>query len=138
MPRPTRARVQRPGNPATAREKYWAAHEKITVRRGTLAPAAPSRPAAEPVDLDDVEALRKELGVAIDIDPGTFPDVINLRSGGHMEVAILSTLEFVAPREVDSGSLTFGRSGRELEHPRVNLVTLTATASMTSFVTSES
>ena len=56
-----RARVQRPGQPATAREKYWAAHEKITVRRGTLAPAAPSRPAAEPVDGDDVEALRKEL-----------------------------------------------------------------------------
>ena len=29
-----RARVQRPGDPGTAREKYWAAHEKITVRRG--------------------------------------------------------------------------------------------------------
>src|SRR5439155_6925318 len=28
-----RARVQRPGDPGTAREKYWAAHEKITVRR---------------------------------------------------------------------------------------------------------
>ena len=56
-----RARVQRPGQPATAREKYWAAHEKITVRRGTLAPAATSRPTPEPVDVDDVEALRKEL-----------------------------------------------------------------------------
>jgi hypothetical protein len=56
-----RARVQRPGNPATAREKYWAAHEKIAVRRGTLAPAAPSRPTPEPVVGDDVEALRKEL-----------------------------------------------------------------------------
>ena len=55
------ARVQRPGNPATAREKYWAAHEKITVRRGTLAPAATSRPTPEPVDGDDIEALRKEL-----------------------------------------------------------------------------
>src|SRR3989454_2135155 len=30
-----RARVQRPGDPGTAREKYWAAHVKITVRRGT-------------------------------------------------------------------------------------------------------
>src|SRR3989449_10464642 len=30
-----RARVQRPGDPGTAREKYWAAHEKITVRRMT-------------------------------------------------------------------------------------------------------
>ena len=30
----------RPGNPATAREKYWAAHEKITVRRNTLSRAA--------------------------------------------------------------------------------------------------
>src|SRR5947199_6185240 len=35
-----RARVQRPGNPATAREKYWAAHEKITVRRVTASRAA--------------------------------------------------------------------------------------------------
>jgi len=39
-----RARVQRPGDPGTAREKYWAAHEKITVRRRT---AALSRPTAE-------------------------------------------------------------------------------------------
>jgi len=31
-----RARVQRPGDPGTAREKYWAAHEKITVRRATV------------------------------------------------------------------------------------------------------
>src|SRR2546421_10770307 len=56
-----RARVQRPGDPGTAREKYWPAHEKITVRRGTLAPAAPSRPAAEPVDGDDIETLRRQL-----------------------------------------------------------------------------
>src|SRR5256885_7838778 len=34
-----RARVQRPGNSATAREKYWA-HEKITVWRNTLSRAA--------------------------------------------------------------------------------------------------
>ena len=54
-----RARVQRPGDPGTAREKYWAAHEKIDVRRGT--PAAPSRPTPEPVDVDDIDALRKEL-----------------------------------------------------------------------------
>src|SRR5438552_16702383 len=37
-----RARGQRPGDPGTAREKYWAAHEKITVQRGMLTPAAPS------------------------------------------------------------------------------------------------
>src|SRR5256885_8843468 len=54
-----RARVQRPGNPATAREKYWAAHEKITVRRVT---ASPTRPTAEPDgDGTDVESLRREL-----------------------------------------------------------------------------
>src|SRR5213078_5280656 len=35
-----RARVQRPGQPATAREKYWGAHEKITVRRLTASRAA--------------------------------------------------------------------------------------------------
>jgi len=30
------ARVQRPGDPGTAGEKYLAAHEKITVRLGTV------------------------------------------------------------------------------------------------------
>src|SRR5213593_1801483 len=56
-----RARVQRPGDPGTAREKYWAAHEKITVRRGTG--PAPSRPTAKPdaAAADDVEGLRREL-----------------------------------------------------------------------------
>src|SRR5438128_8847011 len=54
-----RARVQRPGDPGTAREKYWAAHEKITVRRMT---AAVSRPTAEiDDDVADVDALRREL-----------------------------------------------------------------------------
>ena len=53
-----RARVQRPDDPGTAREKYWAAHEKITVRRGTG--PAPSRPTAKPDDAD-VEGLRREL-----------------------------------------------------------------------------
>ncbi len=31
-----RARVQRVGDPGTAREKYWAAHERIQVRRNTV------------------------------------------------------------------------------------------------------
>src|SRR5436189_4723110 len=54
-----RARVQLTGNPATAREKYWAAHEKITVRRVT---ASPTRPTAEPDgDGTNVESLRREL-----------------------------------------------------------------------------
>ena len=56
-----RARVQRPGDPGTAREKQWAAHERITVRRG-MAPA-PIRSTAKPDndDADDVESLRREL-----------------------------------------------------------------------------
>ena len=50
-----RARVQRPGDPGTAR----AAHEKITVRRRT---AALSRPTAEiEDDAADVHTLRREL-----------------------------------------------------------------------------
>src|SRR5881628_3309182 len=53
-----RARVQRPSDPGTAREKYWAAHEKITVRRST---APTNRSKAEPDAADDVEALRSEL-----------------------------------------------------------------------------
>jgi len=56
-----RARVQGPGDPGTAREKQWAAHERITVRRG-MAPA-PIRSTAKPDndDADDVESLRREL-----------------------------------------------------------------------------
>src|SRR5947209_20441519 len=52
-----RARVQRPGDPGSAREKYWAAHEKITVRRAT-AMARPALDVEEPVDVD---AMRREL-----------------------------------------------------------------------------
>ena len=48
-----RARVQRPGNPATTREKYWAAHDKIEVRRITVL----SRAAAV-IDAADDEATR--------------------------------------------------------------------------------
>src|SRR2546428_2050397 len=56
-----RARVQRPGDPGTAREKYWAAHMKIMVRRGTV--PAPTRSTAKPDDdADDVEnQLHKEV-----------------------------------------------------------------------------
>jgi len=37
------------------------AYEKIAVRRGTATPATPSRATPEPVDLDDIDALRREL-----------------------------------------------------------------------------
>jgi len=52
-----RARVQRPGNPATAREKYWAAHEKIQVRRSTVL----SRAAAIVDEADDEATRNREL-----------------------------------------------------------------------------
>src|SRR5215510_10459737 len=51
-----RARVQRPGNPATAREKYWSAHEKSQVRRNTL-----SRATAIIDEADDEAARNREL-----------------------------------------------------------------------------
>src|SRR5881296_1174841 len=57
-----RARVQRPGAPPTAREQYWPAHAKITVRRNTAAVSrTTTSPAPEPVATDDIEVLRKEL-----------------------------------------------------------------------------
>src|SRR6266446_8870434 len=63
-----RARVQRPGDPGTAREKYWAAHTKITVRRMT---AAVSRPTAEiDDDVADVDALRRRAPPAARRGPG--------------------------------------------------------------------
>src|SRR5262245_62598841 len=52
-----RARVQRPGNPATAREKYWAAHEKIEIRRNTVL----SRAAAVIDQADDEASRNREL-----------------------------------------------------------------------------
>src|SRR5262245_22625079 len=52
-----RARVQRPGNPATAREKYWAAHDQIQVRRSTVL----SRAAAIIHEADDEATRNREL-----------------------------------------------------------------------------
>src|SRR5947209_12602394 len=51
-----RARIQRPGDPGTAREKYWSAHEKITVRRLTA-----NRVAAVIDQAADDEARDREL-----------------------------------------------------------------------------
>src|SRR2546427_12489715 len=53
-----RARVQRPGQPATGREKDRAAHAQSTVRPAILGPAATSRPKPAPVDLHSVAAAR--------------------------------------------------------------------------------
>jgi hypothetical protein len=51
--------------------------------------------------------------VSIDIKPGSFPNSINPKSSGRIPVAILSTVDFDAPSEVDPLSLTFGRTGDE-------------------------
>jgi hypothetical protein len=58
--------------------------------------------------------------VVIDIKPGSSPNSINTRSEGSIPVAILSTAEIMAPNEIDSSSLTFGRTGEELHGPRCN------------------
>lgn len=50
--------------------------------------------------------------VGIDIKPGGVPNSINRRSEGKIPVAILSSATFDA-REVDTASLTFGRTGNE-------------------------
>jgi len=51
--------------------------------------------------------------VEIDIKPGSFPNSINLKSGGRVPVAILSAADFDAPAQVHPTSLTFGRTGDE-------------------------
>ena len=51
--------------------------------------------------------------VTIDIKPGSDPNSINPKSKGKIPVAILSTLDFDAPSEVDQDSLTFGPTGDE-------------------------
>lgn len=51
--------------------------------------------------------------VFIDIKPGGIPNPINIRSKGTIPVAILSANNFDAVHEVDSKSLTFGKTGNE-------------------------
>jgi len=51
--------------------------------------------------------------VLIDIKPGSEPNSINPRSKGKIPVAIISTMDFDASVEVDTGSLTFGPNGNE-------------------------
>jgi len=86
-----RARVQRPGDPGTAREKYWAAHMKIMVRRGTV--PAPTRSTAKPDDdADDVEnQLHKEVCAGTFYTPRGPADhrdrLVSVLSGPHLEVA---------------------------------------------------
>jgi hypothetical protein len=53
------------------------------------------------------------LPIGIDIKPGTSENIINIKNKGKIPVAILSTLSFDAPNEVDKTSLTFGRTGNE-------------------------
>jgi hypothetical protein len=51
--------------------------------------------------------------VTMDIKPGESPNSINPKSNGKIPVAILSTKDFDAPRQIDLNSLTFGRTGDE-------------------------
>ena len=55
----------------------------------------------------------KLIEVEIDIKPGSFPNSINPRSSGTIPVAILSGPTLDAPSQVDTSSLTFGRTGDE-------------------------
>ena len=61
----------------------------------------------------ELEATGGVEEVTIDIKPGSQSNPINPKSLGTIPVAILSTLGFNAPSEVDKTSLTFGRTGDE-------------------------
>jgi CSLREA domain-containing protein len=77
-----------------------------TDQRGT------SRPQGSGCDIGAFE-LVQTLTVKIDIKPGDFPNVIDLGSKGTIPVAILSAADFNAPKQVDTASLNFGRTGNE-------------------------
>jgi len=51
--------------------------------------------------------------VTIDIKPGRYPNNVNLQNSWAIRVAILSTVDFNAPSQIDRDSLTFGRTGFE-------------------------
>ena len=57
--------------------------------------------------------LETILPVGIDIKPGTSENIINIKSKGKIPVAILSSLTFDAPTEVERTSLTSGHTGNE-------------------------
>jgi hypothetical protein len=63
--------------------------------------------------VDSLDVAQLVHHVTIDIEPGENPASINPRSRGKTPVAILSTNEFNAPRQVDQHTLTFGRTGDE-------------------------
>jgi len=62
----------------------------------------------------ELEATGGVKEVTIDIKPGSQSNPINPRGSGKIPVAILSTLDFDAPSEVDKATLTFGRTGDEI------------------------
>ena len=61
----------------------------------------------------DYRAPQWTVEIEIDIKPGSDPNSINPKSKGKIPIAILSTMDFDAPDEVDIDSLTFGRDGDE-------------------------
>ena len=61
----------------------------------------------------DYRAPQLVVDYSIDIKPGGNPNNINPKSKGKIRIAILSTMDFYAPDEVDIDSLTFGRDGDE-------------------------
>ena len=65
----------------------------------TMGDGSPGTPIPEPL--------------TVDIKPGSDPNSINPKSKGKIPVAILSTMDFYAPAEVDVESLSFGVTGDE-------------------------
>lgn len=57
--------------------------------------------------------VRTQSAVTIDIKPGSLTNPINPKSSGKIPVAILSTPDFNAVKEIDKTSLTFGSTGDE-------------------------
>jgi len=61
------------------------------------------------------EIVPSAVAIALDIKPGSDLNSVNLRSGGLLPVAVLSTAEFDAT-QVDSQSVTFGPGGAKEAH----------------------
>jgi YVTN family beta-propeller protein len=54
-----------------------------------------------------------DIRMAVDIQPGMFPNVISLNGSGKVQVAILSRPGFSAPDQIYRAQLTFGHTGHE-------------------------
>jgi len=105
-----------PVRPSAALVTDTAARTTTKITQGIDTPARPTTTQASlsPTFVTvSIQCGRETISVEIDIKPGSDPNSIYPGSMGTVPVAILSSTHFDAPSQVDTSTLTFGRTGDE-------------------------